>query len=596
MKIKSKTLQAIAGVVAFAASFCSFADPHPGQSQNVVIIGGTTLDCNYSTGANVVRNGGCFPVTGAVGELGDFTFAPMRYQDITATNLAPYDTALLNVASYSPTYGGLACNVNNLSAQQKADLAAFVKGGKKLIIYDSECTPQDYSWLPYPFTTSNPGAYGARGTLTIAEDNLLSTLKADPTCTGAGASDPHCINVQYLGSSIDAVGDMNVLTSQDPEWCVDMSGTNVLGTTGPVHTYARYGAGGNEGLFIYNGLDVDYLSGNTIPPSTSLDLRKIWVQELQVPFNPAPLPCGVSVVGITLDPGSATNPVGDDHTVTATLKDLLATPQPGIEVEFSVLSGPNAGASGVCIANADCTTDVNGEVSFTYAGDGGVGTDEIQACFYPSGATNPTCSRIVTKEWVVADTTPPTCSLAVNYDPTLGVYVDVTLADGGTGVSSIEVLVANNAQVEIPEGTGQYFGAGGIQAFSPPEASVLARATKLDPSAGAQVALEATDEAGNVVECDPVVTTAVRSKGKPVTETLIVPEPESDVEVFNNDPGLKVLEIVVNGERYKLAGMKDGQKYYVDISSAMVAGDNVVELTSKGKLGSAEVVFSDQTP
>jgi predicted nucleic acid-binding protein len=527
-----------------------------------------------------------------VGELGDFTFAPMRYQDITATSLAPYDTALLNVASSYPTYGGLYCNVNNLSAQQKADLIAFVEDGKKLIIYDSECSPQDYSWLPYPFTTSNPGAQGAQGTLTIAEDNLLSTLVGDPNCTGAGATDPHCINVQYLGSSTDAVGDMNVLTSRDANWCVDMSGTNTLNVTGPVHTYAREVSGANEGLYIYNGLDQDVSTHGT----GGQILRKIWVQELQVPFNPAPLPCGISVVGITLDPVSATNPVGDDHTVTATLKDLLAIPLPAVEVEFSVLSGPNAGASGVCSANADCTTDANGEVSFTYAGDGGVGTDEIQACFYQSGATDPTCSRIVSKEWVVADNTPPTCSLAVNYDPTLGVYVDVTLADDESGVSSIEVLVANNAQVEIPEGTGRYFVAGGVQTFSPPEASVLARATLIDPSARAQVALEVTDEAGRVYECDPVLTTAVRVKGKPVTETLIVPEAESDVEVFNNDPGLKVLEIVVNGERFKLAAMKDGQKYYVDISSAMVAGDNVVELTSKGKSGSADLVFSDQTP
>jgi hypothetical protein len=121
------------------------------------------------------------------------------------------DTVLLNVAS-----PGLACDVDILSAPQKADLVAFVARGGKLIIYDSECPPQNYSWLPFPFTTSNPGALGARGTLTIVEENFLSTT--DP-------ADSHFIDAAALGTSTDAVGDMNVMTTFDPNWCLDASGT-----------------------------------------------------------------------------------------------------------------------------------------------------------------------------------------------------------------------------------------------------------------------------------------------------------------------------------------------------------------------------------
>ena len=374
-------------------SFAAYADADPNPSSDVVIIGGTALNtnnpCSYGsyTDANVMlwTAGGCLPVSGPSGELGDFTFTAMTPGDVSAANLAGYDTAVLNVASYA-----MACNTNNLTADQQADLVAFVESGKKLIIYDSECYPGpvDYSWLTFPFTTANPGALGAQGTLTIVEENSLSSN--DPM-------DPYYIDAAYLGSYTDAVGDMNVMTTYDANWCLDMSGTNAIGVSGPVHTYAKSPSGTDTGLIIYNGLDQDYQTFN------EQNLRKIWVQELQQSFNPSNLPCGFTVVGITLEPASAENNVGEDHTVTATLSDLLGSPQPGIAVEFSITSGPNAGATGVCAANSDCTTDANGEVSFTYTGDGGVGVDSIVACF-TNQAGDEVCSQTVTKEWL---NTPP---------------------------------------------------------------------------------------------------------------------------------------------------------------------------------------------
>jgi len=73
---------------------------------------------------------------------------------------------------------------------------------------------------------------------------------------------------------------------------------------------------------------------------------------------------------INLSPTMATNDVERDHTVTATV-DTDGIPEPGILVAFEVTSGPNAGKvsipnSGECTPNDDCTTDANGEVSWTY--------------------------------------------------------------------------------------------------------------------------------------------------------------------------------------------------------------------------------------
>ena len=361
--------------VRFAAIILGMAVvPAMGQlySEDVAIVGSTS-----------VMHGGNFPTSG--GSFDVFSFELLAVGDVNAVNLAAFDTVLLNVGSPQ-----MDCSTGSLTSGQKTDLVDFVSAGGKLIISDSECPSADYSWLPYPFTTNNPGAMGEQGTLFIAEENVLST--SDP-------SDAYYIDAATLGSSTDAVGDMNVMTTYDPNWCLDMSGTNATPVTGPVHTYARYG----NGLMIYNGLDMDVLGGS----DPDYGLAEIWLQELQAAFNPSPLadlPCGITVVGIALTPLEAENEVGEEHTVTATVTDVGGVPQAGFLVTFTVLSGPNAGATGTCDP-ADCTSDANGQVTFTYTGSGGVGTDEIVACL-PHDMREEICSQVVTKTWVITNLPP----------------------------------------------------------------------------------------------------------------------------------------------------------------------------------------------
>jgi len=292
------------------------ANPHAGQSVDVAVIG--------SPG---VVNGGSLIVTGGAGDLGDFTFTNLAPANVTAANLAAFDTAVLNVAS-----SAMACNVDTLSAQSKTDLNAFVSGGGKLIIYDSECSEQNYAWLPYPFTTNNPGAAGAAGTLTIAEENLLAS---------ASVASPHYIDAASLGADTDAVGDMNVMTTLDANWCLSMSGTNSNNATGPVHTYARYGSG----IIIYNGLDVDYMGYEPSPPYPN-GLQKIWLQELQLPLHPSTLemPCGVLVIGTATPspaPPSAANP-------TPCIGGIVSSRCPGNPPEVKVTVTPAATATSRC--------------------------------------------------------------------------------------------------------------------------------------------------------------------------------------------------------------------------------------------------------
>jgi uncharacterized protein (TIGR03437 family) len=369
--------------VAGSSAAAEIGQPGAAKSSKVVIIGAATVDPNCAGGANRVRAGGCLPITGAANELGQFTFAGLDPPAVNASSLSPYDTAVLNVSS-----SGMACDTAKLSTQAKADLVSFVGGGKKLIIFDSECQASgnkglDYSWLPYPFTTANPGAMGGRGKLNIVENTTL----------GSGVSgSPYYIDAANLSNNSDAVGDMNVMTTKDSHWCLSMSGTNALNVTGPVHAYAKYPSGTDSGLFIYNGLDQDDNNNNGNP-----NLRKLWFLELQQAFNPSSLPCGVAVVGITLSVNNSTPPVGAQVTGTARVVDQLGQAQANITVTFT-LTGVNGSATGAC-SPSGCKTDANGQVGFTYTGSAGTGVDTLQACFTPSGSATPVCAAPATITW-----------------------------------------------------------------------------------------------------------------------------------------------------------------------------------------------------
>lgn len=341
----------------------ALADPHPGQSVNVAFVGSPSAS-----------SGGTLPA------LPGFNFVNLAPAAVNPGSLANVDTVVLNVASSE-----MACTTNTLSLIAKADLNNFVANGGKLIIYDSECQVVDYTWLTYSFLTSNPGPIGfTGGTLTIVEENILSSTPIDPL---------HVIDTNAITVGTDAVTDTNVvdLVTVDPNWCLDLTGTNYYGDSGAVHMYAKSGTG----LYIYNGLDIDYII-NSVDATGGGQLAKIWLQELEA--EPSLLPCGIPVVGITLEPEEAENEVGQNHTITATLTDLLGNPQPNSDVAFDVILGPNFGEGGTD------TTDANGQASFTYTGDGGVGVDEIVACFINEDGGE-ICSKVVTKEWI--DTIPP---------------------------------------------------------------------------------------------------------------------------------------------------------------------------------------------
>jgi hypothetical protein len=92
----------------------------------------------------------------------------------------------------------------------------------------------------------------------------------------------------------------------------------------------------------------------------------------------------------------------------------------------------------------------------------------------------------------LTDSIPPACAItAVVAGPPK--QLQITVQDTGRGLQSIVVTMSVNASTPVP-------------AFTPgTKDPVVVTATKVDQGSGAQIALQVTDLAGNVTNCDPLV-------------------------------------------------------------------------------------------
>jgi len=162
--------------------------------------------------------------------------------------------------------------------------------------------------------------------------------------------------------------------------------------------------------------------------------------------------------------------------------------------------------------------------------------------------------------------------------------LQVTVSDVDTGLQSIVVTQSDNADTPVPPFT--------VGTTDP----VTITATKINQSQPAHVTIQVTDLAGNTVTCDPVITLVQRGPSTdPAASRARVDQAENKVLIMNSTPGLRNLELTVNGTKIKVTGLKDGETRTLDISSAMVAGsNNLIGVKGHGPQGSsAMVVISD---
>lgn len=153
--------------------------------------------------------------------------------------LARFDTLLITEADIATLF----------TEGDRRRLLAWVAEGHKLILDDSDNAlgHPDYSFLPFPFTTDNPGALGASSDgIGFAEESALGT--SDPNDRA------HFLDLsRWVAQEGQELGDSNIVKTQAKEWCGHIFTANANGAAGFSHMYARHG----RGLVIYSGLDVD---------------------------------------------------------------------------------------------------------------------------------------------------------------------------------------------------------------------------------------------------------------------------------------------------------------------------------------------------
>jgi autotransporter-associated beta strand protein len=97
---------------------------------------------------------------------------------------------------------------------------------------------------------------------------------------------------------------------------------------------------------------------------------------------------------------------------------------------------------------------------------------------------------------------------------------------------------------------------------------------------------------------DPVFTTLEIVSGNQVQQRFEgLLSPERYLHVLNGGPGLKWLEVNMNGRLFRLDPLTNGQEVSADLGSAMLEGENnVVILTGGGEVGASAVVTITDTP
>ncbi|HTX59049.1 MAG TPA: OmpA family protein [Verrucomicrobiae bacterium] len=184
---------------------------------------------------------GLYPVDD--NRLPGYAYSRVDASMLDADSLAGKSMAIMNMLCDASAY---------VSKGQTDGLLQWVSAGHKLLVVDSdECEKSSYAFLPYAFTTSNPGAHGAAGSrLIVVESDALGTTDRNDA---AHFFDPQL----FINEGNNQLGDANIVTTQDSHWCGHLFGTNAKNDNGFMQMYAPYGSG----VIIYDGFDHDD-SGN----------------------------------------------------------------------------------------------------------------------------------------------------------------------------------------------------------------------------------------------------------------------------------------------------------------------------------------------
>ena len=152
---------------------------------------------------------------------------------------------------------------------------------------------------------------------------------------------------------------------------------------------------------------------------------------------------------------------------------------------------------------------------------------------------------------VSTDTTPPTCVFSIGAWNAAGqaTVVDAKVQDKGSGIASIVTVSSSNVTVQIP-------------AFAPGvKTQVVVPGLVVDVSQPNSETLEIRDLAGKVKRCDPIVLTlrGNRHRVGARSRTFLVARAERHLRIDNGAPGLSRIDVIVNGHRFRIRGLRSRQ-------------------------------------
>ena len=373
---------------------------HHGHGEAEVMIAATTANVNSNGVASwlATMNGvPPHPILSAMATVFDFVNPPKSSEMGPCFDRNLNNTILTITKADSPdpvaTDGDLTyvINVANISPSNAA----------QVVVEDT---------LPPEFTFQNASGTGwtcsfSNGMVTCTRTFLAGNSNAPPiTITGMAGNAPGVLTNSATAAAANAlvttVGNLTTVTGAPPAVVIcslqPSSATNLIGQTHTVTaTVVRAGLpvegvevsfdvveGPNESgisgsgvtdnngqaSFTYTatsvlpGTDIIQASGVVGEESFLCEASKVWLS-----------------VSASCTPSTATNGVGTAHAVDAFVLANGSIVE-GASVTFTVTDGPNAGDSGTDV------TDMTGIARFTYTGDGGVGTDTIQASGTVNGA------------------------------------------------------------------------------------------------------------------------------------------------------------------------------------------------------------------
>jgi hypothetical protein len=201
------------------------------------------------------------------------------------------------------------------------------------------------------------------------------------------------------------------------------------------------------------------------------------------------------------------------------------------------------------------------------------------------------------------DVTKPVCAVYGSANPPY-----MTFQDSGSGIVRLNITKNLNTNFLVtitpgpsafapatvvnpsamPTGTVAFFG-------TPTTAQVRTYAQRINTSLSAQLIVVATDAFGNNVSCDPVETTVTKLRHDRGIQTFTdIPYEEHFITIENGDPGLRGLDIDVNGQTFLVRGLTDNEVKRVNVRRAMLRGNsNTITLIPRGRRGeSADVTIA----